>query len=104
MAMKRSTSNRVSPVEDGINRSLTVASSSCIPTLLANSILEDEEAFSKFAALSNFNRKLQETAPLSAGSKLTIDSSNNLYLEVFSPLISESTSGITCFEGSHFEA
>uniref|UniRef100_M1AH28 Signal transducer n=1 Tax=Solanum tuberosum TaxID=4113 RepID=M1AH28_SOLTU len=38
------------------------------------------------AALSNFNRKLQEAAPLSAGNKLVIDSNSSLCFPIESEL------------------
>ncbi|KAB8087765.1 hypothetical protein EE612_012170 [Oryza sativa] len=74
MAATASTSYSVSDTHDsdGIRRSPTVASSSCHATLRTSSNLDVADALRMFAALRSLRRKLQETASLSAGIRLTI--------------------------------
>ncbi|BAS89701.1 Os04g0477025 [Oryza sativa Japonica Group] len=66
----------------GIRRSLTLASSSCDATLLVSSAFDAGEAPRMFAALRSFSKKPQETAFLSAGSKLTIFSTRRRWFLV----------------------
>lgn len=77
MAITSSTSYSVSLAHDGIRRSLTLASSSCNAARLMSSALDAGEAPRTLAALRSFSKKLQETAFLSAGSKLTIFSTRS---------------------------
>lgn len=107
MAVTASTSYSVSPAhDDGMRRSLTLASSSCSATLLVSSALDAVEAPRTLAALRSLRKKLQETAFLSAGSKLTIFSTRSrlFHSAVLMSVCSSTRYPLLATAGSHRRA
>ncbi|KAF6169288.1 hypothetical protein GIB67_013718 [Kingdonia uniflora] len=69
---------------EGIKRSLTLASTNCIPILFVNSIFDDEETPIMFVVFKALSKKEQDIEHFSIGSRLTIDSKSNRFFKVIS--------------------